>query len=298
VSNPATSMRLIVDGDGSVWSAYDDALLQRWGYPDPDFDLPSFAVRNLGAIDVSVNDNGIAVHFRWLTVKADALSGAIQLLEQLPPRSVTLRCEADGSSEQNFIDPTEAVAWIQSNRTLWIGTGARSVVTSPRKLNALSSRSLSRIEAADDSLALMFKKWRLSHGRFSEDVVNFLVRYNLLERAVITRQNPGSDVVFEHVGSGITLYDRSNPDWTYMIAGKPVVAQPDKEYGRWVAGIFHDVTERREPAFDHVDAVVRDDRGAGRFRYDRLLLPWESGGDSRLVTSLSFKTDPDALLTA
>lgn len=291
--------RLIVDGDGSIWSAYDDELVRRWGYPDPDFDLPSFAVRNLGAIDVSISDAGILVKFRWLTVKAEALAGAIQLLGQFPPRAVTIRCEAETWSDHHFVDPAEATNWIQANRTLWVGSGgARSVVTSPRKLNALSSRSLSKIEAADDSLALMFKKWRLAHGRFSEDVVSFLVRYSLLDRAVITRQRPGSDIVFEHVGSSITLYDRSNPDWTYMIAGKPVVAQPDKEYGRWVATIFKDVSERREPAFDHVDAVVRDGRGAGRFRYDRLLLPWESGDESRLVTSLSFKTDPDALLQA
>jgi hypothetical protein len=293
-----TGMRLIVDCDGSVWSAYDETLVQRWGYPDPDFDLPSFAVRNLGAIDVAVDDDGILVKFRWLTVKADALAGAIQLLEQFPKRSVTIRCETETWSDHSFLDPAEAISWIQANRTLWLGNGARSIVTSPRKLNSLSSRSLSKIEAADDSLALMFKKWRLAHGRFSEEVVDFLVRYSLLDRAVITRQRPGSEIVFEHVGASITLYDRSNPDWTYMIAGKPVMSQPDQEYGRWVAGIFQDVSERREPAFDHVDAVVRDGRGAGRFRYDRLLLPWESGGESRLVTSLSFKTDPDALLQA
>lgn len=291
-------MRLIVDRDGSVWSAYDESLVERWGYPEPDFDLPSFAVRNLGAVDILVDEQQTTITFRWLTVKAEALAGAVQMLEQIPPREVIVRCETHSWTDQRFLSPAEAISWIAANRTLWLGASSRSVITTPRKLNALSDRPLSRIEDGDDSLALLFKKWRLTHGRFSEDVVTFLVRFGMLDRAVITRQKPGDEIIFEHVGSGITLYNHVDPDWTYTIAGQPVVAQPDQEYGQWVASIFRDVSDRRQPAFDHVDAVVRDGQGAGRFRYDRLLLPWESADESRLVTSLSFKTDPDAVLQA
>lgn len=292
------SMRLIVDSDGSVWSAYDEKLVERWGYPDPDFDLPSFAVRNMGAIDISADEKNATVTFRWLTVKSDALASATQVLSQLPPSSVTVRCETTSWTDHSFPDPAAAADWIKANRTLWLGTGARSVVAMPRQLNSLSARTLSRIEGSDDSLALMFKKWRLAQGRFSEDVVNFLVRFGMHDRAVITRQHPGDDILFEHVGARITLYDRGNPDWTYMASGRPVADQPDPEYGRWAAALFRDVLDRREPSFDHVDAVVRDGQGAARFRYDRLLLPWESDNEARLVTSLSFKTDPDALLQA
>ncbi len=294
----AGTMRMIVDSDGSVWSAYDEKLVERWGYPDPDFDLPSFAVRNMGAIDISVAEENVTITFRWLTVKPDALVSACQFLGQLPPRAVTIRCETHTWTDQAFADPDGAVAWLNANRTLWLGASVRSVVTSPRNLTALSDRSLSRIEDSDDRLALMFKKWRLSQGQFSEDVVNFLVRFSMLDRAMIARQQRGGNLVFEHVGHGMTLYDRANPDWTYMISGRPVDDQPDRAYGRWTAEMYKDVMDRRQPVFEHVDAVVRDGRGAARFRYDRILLPWQSSDSVDLITGLSFKTNPDALVQA
>jgi hypothetical protein len=293
------TMRLIIDRDGSVWSAYDEKLVERWGYPDPDFDLPSFAVRNLGAIDVTVDEEQITLKFRWLTVKSDALGGVLQLLGQLPPRPVSVHCETETWTEQSFLDPGEAINWITANRTLWVGNGAvRSVVTSPRQLNALSDRSLSRIEDSEDRLALMFKKWRLVQGLFSEDVVNFFVRFGMLDRAFIARKRDDGSVVFEHVGPSITLYNRGNPDWTYTATGRPVVDQPDRAYGRWTESMFNDALARRTPTFDHVDAVVRDGSGASRFRYDRLLLPWTSSDQVDILTGLSFKTNPDSMMHA
>jgi len=292
------AMRLIVDSDGSVWSAYDEKLVERWGYPDPDFDLPSFAIRNLGAIDIRVEEQEVTISFRWLTVKSDALISASQVLSQLPPRAVIVRCETSSWTDHSFADPESAIEWINANRALWLGANARSVVTSPRKLTALSDRSLSRIEDSDDRLALMFKKWRMSQGRFSDEIPAFLVRFGLLDRTAVARDSTPGDLVWEHFGTRITLYNRTNPDWSYFVAGRPVADQPDQEYGRYASGIFRDILDRRQPTFDHIDAVVRDGSEAARFRYDRLLLPWESSNDTRIITSLSFKTDPDTVVAA
>lgn len=292
------TMRLIVDRDGSVYSAYDEKLVERWGYPEPDFDLPSFAVRNLGAIDVLVEPQHIVITFRWVTVKHEALAGVTQLLGQLPTREVRICVDANSWTEQSFANPEAATAWLQSNRTLWLGQSERSVVTTPRTLRTLAERPLSKIEGPDDRLSLLFKKWRLMRGEFTEDIVMFFVQHGMIDRAIVANQRNEGDLAYQHVGADIKLYDREHPDWTYTAAGRPVSEQPDREYGRWAAAIYSDVIERREPAFDHVDAIVRDGNAVSRFRYDRLLLPWQLSSGAKVITGLSFGVSAEPVAAA
>lgn len=288
--------RYLIDKGGDVTPAYEEGLAAKFGYPMPDFDLPSFAVRNFGAIDLEVGTKQITVRFRWLTVTPAAIEVLIETLLRNPPTaSVTIHCEMERWIEQGFSSPEQAVAWIMANRELWVGTGARNVITTPRSLKSLSDRSLSHLDHHDDRLALMFKKWRLAHGMFSGDMTEFLVRHSLLDRTVITFQRPEGDPAFEYVGSGVTIYEGANPEWTYTVAGRPMTEQPDPEFGRWSANIYSNVMNESQPTFDHVDAVVRHGKGTGRFRYDRLLLPWVSNGGTRVVTGLSFKTNPDSM---
>lgn len=258
--------------------------------------MASFAVRNFGAIDLEIDPKTVTIRFRWLTVTPAAIDVLIETLLRNPrTASVAIHCEMENWIERGFSSPEEAAAWITANRELWVGTGARNVITTPRSLKSLSDRSLSHLDHGDDRLALMFKKWRLAHGMFSGEMTEFLVRHNLLDRTVITFQRPEGDPAFEYVGSGVTIYEGANPEWTYTVAGRPMTDQPDPEFGKWSSSIYSNVMHQAEPTFDHVDAVVRYGKGTGRFRYDRLLLPWVSGSGTRVVTGLSFKTNPDAM---
>lgn len=288
--------RYLIDKGGDIAPAYDEGLTAKFGYPLPDFDLASFAVRNFGAIDLEIDPKTVTIRFRWLTVTPAAIDVLIETLLRNPrTASVAIHCEMENWIERGFSSPEEAAAWITANRELWVGTGARNVITTPRSLKSLSDRSLSHLDHGDDRLALMFKKWRLAHGMFSGEMTEFLVRHNLLDRTVITFQRPEGDPAFEYVGSGVTIYEGANPEWTYTVAGRPMTDQPDPEFGKWSSSIYSNVMHQAEPTFDHVDAVVRYGKGTGRFRYDRLLLPWVSGSGTRVVTGLSFKTNPDAM---
>lgn len=284
------SMRLIIDGDGSVWSAYDEALVARWGYPDPDFDLPSFAVRNLGAVDVVVDADTVTLRLRWLTLKPDALAGAAQVLLRFNTHRVIVACEADGWTEQTFPAPEAAIEWLYAHSGQARGADARSIQTSPRQLKTLSDRSLSRVEESEDKLALLFKKWRLARGTFSADMVEMLVRFGLIDRTIIvTESSSDKSLVFEHVGAGFQLYEKSDSTWNMRAQGLRVTDQLDPEFGRWVDRTYRDVIEQSQPRFDFVDAVIQA-RGSEPYRwdYDRLLLPWHSGDGVRVVTGVSF----------
>jgi hypothetical protein len=288
-------MRLIVDSDGSVWSAYDEKLLERWGYPDPDFDLPSFAVRNLGAIDVRLDESTINVSFRWLTVKPEALTAVMELLPRLPPHEVKIRCEAGTWVEETFGTAAEAAEWIKANDILSRGGVGRNMLTKPRHLRALSERPLAKIEEPDDRLALMFKKWRLAHGRFDGDTATFLVRFGLIDRTlVVSESDSNRELFFEHVGAGFALYENTDDSWIYRAQGLRVTDQLDPDFGRWIDHTYHDVLDVGTPRFDYVDTVIQA-RGAEpyRFCYDRLLLPWQNGEGRRVITGTSYNRQVD-----
>jgi hypothetical protein len=283
-------MRLIIDGDGSIWSAYDENLLQRWGYPDPDFDLPSFAVRNLGAIDVYVGPEQTRVTFRWQTVKPDALASGLELLGRLPERSVVVRAEAGTWTEETFSSPEYAADWIKANSVLVRSGSSRNMLTKPRHLRALSERPLARIEEPDDRLALIFKKWRLSHGRFNSDIASFLVSFGLIDRTLVVSESKSNhELFFEHVGSAFALYEKHDQSWIFQAQGLRVSDQLDPDFGRWIDTTYRGVLDECQPRFDYVDTVIQA-RGAEpyRFCYDRLLLPWQGPDGVNLISGTSY----------
>jgi|GEM_PF-1473947 len=284
------TMHLIIDSDGSTFSAYDETLVARWGYPDPDFDLRSFAVRNLGAIDVLVEAEQVTLTFRWLMVRPVALDSLIELLGRLPSRPVLVRTEAGTWIEQSLPTPEEAAEWVTANRALARGSVARNMITTPRHLRALSDRSLSKIDDVEDRLSLMFKKWRLSHGLFNADIASFLVRFGMFDRTVIVaKSHNDNSLLFEHVGSAFALYENSDSAWNFRAQGMPVVDQPDPDFGRWIDDTYRGVLDGQKPRFDYVDTVIQA-RGANpyRFCYDRLLLPWQSADGTMVLTGTSY----------
>lgn len=290
--------RFLVDKNGDVTPAFDEQLTEKFGYPMPDFDLPSYAVRNLGAIDIDLQEAHAVVRFRWLTVTREALETCARVLLDFSARDITVHCETDGWVEQHFATADDAVVWLGDIGHQTPGATERRAsphfVIQPQNLKAIANRPLNRLEEAEDHFSLFFKKWRISQGQFSSDVTESFVRFGDIDRAVIASERPDGKIVFEHIGARITIYDRADDAWTFRLNGRPVAEQLDQEYGRHVESVFRHALDRGEPQYDHIDAVIQDGRGPMRFRYNRLLLPWQVGANRRLLTSLSFKTEPDA----
>jgi hypothetical protein len=290
--------RFLVDKNGDVTPAFDEQLTEKFGYPMPDFDLPSYAVRNLGAIDIDLEDTRTIVRFRWLTVTREAIEACARLLLDLSASNISIHCEAAEWTEQQFATAEDAVAWLGDSQHTTLEANQRRAtphfVIQPQNLKALASRPLNRLEEPEDHFSLFFKKWRISQGQFSTDVTESFVRFGDIDRAVIASERTDGRICFEHIGARITVYNRADDAWTFRLSGRPIGDQFDHEYGRQVESVFRRALDMQEPQYDHVDAVIQDGRGPVRFRYNRLLLPWQHGSSSRILTSLSFKTAPDS----
>ncbi len=291
--------RFLIDTNGDVAPAFDEQLTEKFGYPMPDFDLPSYAVRNLGAIDLDIQDTHTVIRFRWLTVTSSALEACGRLLLDLSAHNISVHCEAGEWSEQHFETAEDTIAWLgETQRAMGGRRASPHFVIQQQNLRSLANRPLNRLEEPEDHFSLFFKKWRISQGQFSSDVTDSFVRFGDIDRAVIASERQDGKLVFEHIGARITVYNRADDAWTFRLNGIPISEQFDREYGRHVEGVFRDALDRREPQYDHIDAVIHDGRGAMRFRYNRLLLPWMNGSNQRLLTSLSFKTEPDSPVNA
>jgi hypothetical protein len=285
--------RYLIDHKGKIWSHPAEGLGAALGYPNPDFDIWAYAIRNLGAVEVVCAADGLTVTMRTATAHAKAIHGAQQLLSTLEPQPVKLRYEIGTWIEETYDNPQQAAGRIESALHDAATTPNRvAFMSSPRKLAPLSEHRLNRIETADEKLGLMFKKWRLSQGRFDPETAAFLVRFGLFERtAVVTEKDTSGELVIEHVGAAFKLYTRYDDAWPLTASGNKLADQPDPDYGRWVDRTYRGVLDERQPRFEYVDAVIQA-RGAEpyRSRYDRLLLPWQDKQGARIVTGTSYQT--------
>jgi hypothetical protein len=282
--------RYLIDRHGRLWDPYDEQLLVLLGDPDPDYDILAYAVRNLGAIDVEVEAGRATLRLRRLTVTRLALEAVTDVLIRLPLSGVIIHCENEQRTEKSFASAPEAVAWIESNGVLTPGGGSQNLVATPRRIDALSERRLSKLDAPEDRLALIFKKWRMSQGKFNSDTGAFLIRFGLLDRTSVVSEAPDSrELIIEHAATSFVCYDNYDKSWNFLAQGKRLADQPDPNFGRWINDTYRNVLQQREPRFESVDAVVQP-QGAEpyRFRYNRLLLPWQNERGMNVLTGTSY----------
>src|SRR5512137_1902831 len=80
----------LIDDQGKVWFAGAPDLRRRLGYTDPDFDLPAYAVRNLGYVLVRERGNSVHVSLRPVLVRPPALAGLFSPLAAAAPERLLL----------------------------------------------------------------------------------------------------------------------------------------------------------------------------------------------------------------
>ncbi|HTY66085.1 MAG TPA: hypothetical protein VMH36_05510 [Alphaproteobacteria bacterium] len=294
--------RYLIDGQGHVWDPFDDQLLVVLGDPDPDYDLVSYAVRNLGFVDVAVPagpEDVTTIRLREVAVTAPALLATSELIARLPVGPVVIISSNEHWTEQRFDTPSSAVAWLLDRvNSDSVAVHFSDIAVVPQDLSRLSNRRLNALEQNDDRLALFFKKWRIASGRYSYDTTEFMVNFGLLDRAALARPSHSGAIVWDHLGHKLNMYERDDKTWHLTLVGCPVDQQNDSNYGTFVNKTFRETLESRQPRLDHVDAVIRNRTGAHRSRYDRLILPWETEDGSKIISTLSYKTDRDLDLGA
>jgi hypothetical protein len=274
------SLSCLIDDQGKVWYAGAPDLRRRLGYPDPDFDLPAYAVRNLGYVKVRQRRGSAHVSLRPSLVRPPALAGLFYHLAEAMPDRLLLSYLLRDWQHELIRSAHEAMLRLEDL------VCAASVRHPPSTYLVQRHPLAPRRHSAMESLSPLLAVWHLTSGRYPDRLVDMLATLGLRERAVVHRNPAGTDrLIFDHRGTAFSHYP---PSWNLLAVGRDIEDQPDRAYAARTAATYRAVLQENEPRFEAVDAVITtpgDDML--RSRYDRLILPWCGSDGDRFVTGVS-----------
>ncbi len=274
-------LTMMVTGEGE-WLIQDSAeFLAALGDPEPDYDAPAFAVKNLGFIRFQILDNSVIevdLHPRntqlpaLLAVQQQILSSRVKLfrikyLESSWHSEITISAEQAISRLSELCSPEVPLP-----------TSERFFVE-PRDYSEL-------LNSDEGRLRPLAQKWRMSFGHFDPSVISFAIKHQLLSGMMVVGVQPrAKDPIFRFIGDEHNWLGQS---YHVVGIGEKVENQPDKEFGSWVSEFYKSVASSGQPRYDLVTALVQYQGETGRprraVRYERLLLPWKTPTDEVFVT--------------
>jgi hypothetical protein len=246
-----------------------------------DYDPLSYAVRNLGFVLIVERPGFLRLRLRPLLVSSRAVAATFySLAERRPARSAIAwfdeiwHDELCGAPRQLYRRLTEI-----------LHSSARSVVAEPY---LATRRSLDAVlNPPGHPFAPLLKSW-LAGSR--DELLAGAQRQGLWERAMVAEQDPATGVFrFRHSGGSIQLY---GAEWRDRAVGVRVSEQPDGAYGHWIEQGCAAVNEAGAARVELVHAAVTGSDGEiRRWRYERLMLPFQAADGRRVVMSISAR-DP------
>lgn len=269
-------MDFLITSDGDWLVAGSKEVEARIGYDDPDFDLTSFAVKNLGFIQVSwASPTNVCIRFHPDQVAPGALGGLKGRRDTFGDAGIEINWLTSSWQSRQFTDAGAALAHVEAL------TASATMLKSRYRATPLDIQELGKAQAIP--LKLMLQKWRVSFRRFGESVIPFAMQHGLFSRlAIVGVKQREPDPVFRFLGDGFApLYGEA---FVANAPGEKVENQPDKEYALWLRDFYRDVAQRNEPRYDVVDAVLPQAKRGPFLRYERLLLPWETPSGEIFVT--------------
>lgn len=241
----------------------------------------AYAVRNLGFVLVIDRPDFLRLRLRPLLVSSRTVAALFYwLAERRPSRSAiawfddTWHDEVCGGSKQLYNRLAEVLHGSTGNPL------AEPYLATRRSMDTI-------LDPPGHPFAPLLKVW-LRGSR--EDLLAIAQQQGLWQRAMVAERDPATGgFCFRHSGGSIQLY---GAEWSAKAAGRRLSEQPDAAYGRWIEQGCAAVDESRTARVELVHASVV---GAGgqvrRWRYERLLLPFEAADGRRVVMSISAR-DP------
>ena len=281
----------LIDDRGRQCDVLPGAVEALLDYPDADFDIIDYAMRNLGWIIVTRSRRFGTIHakFRPLTTSLEAVGTLYTLVSNPFWKTVTFEYDLFGWITETYEDDRAACS-----RLAFI---VKSVVEFFRHPPYTAvEKSLSCLEVEDASESKMFTSvldfWQERSGHLPEDLTHKMREIGILPRLILIGvDSSGSDGRFKYIGSGFTIYGEH---WPQEAIGRSIQEQPDRAYAARVTESCMRAAQSSEPRYAHVDACIgmpgEDPR---RSRYKCLKTPWRCCGEQYLMVTSVLTPDVD-----
>jgi len=255
------------------------------GDPNPDYDAPLFAVKNLGFIKFQILDGSIVeIELHPSNVQLPALLAVQQQLLSSQVRLFRIKYfETSWHSEIMTASEPAISRLSELCAPAFEPSVTDRFLVEPRDYSTLFSDTHS-------PLRFMAQKWRMSLGYFDPGVIPFAIKHQLFSlMAIAGIKARGGDPVFRFIGDGFNWLQN---EYQFYGIGERIENLPDKEYGGWLSEFYKSVATSGQPRYDIVTAAIQTDlriRKPYVTRYERLLLPWKTRSDEIFVTLSSKK---------
>lgn len=253
------------------------------GDPEPDYDAPAFAVKNLGFIKIQVIEQSIVeIEMHPRNVEITALLAVQQQVVSSNVNLFRIRYfDTDWHSE------ISSSAEHTVSRLSELCTPAFNPPQQERFV--VETRDFSTVLDDDDHwFRPMAQKWRVSFGQFDPGVISIAVSKQLLSRMMIIGVTRDQDPVWRFIGEG---HKWLGGQYHHRGLGEKVENMPDKDYGSWVSEFYRSVARAGQPRYDVINGPIRYEDELGRpqkvINYERMLLPWKTPSNEILVTMCS-----------
>lgn len=259
-----TMTTIIFDDGGKAWDYDAPDLRVALHCPTPDFDFRRYITETLGFVALTRAQRAARLHLKPGISSPIGLAAALFALMDDPPERLVLSHPDDVCGDEVFVDLRRALDRVAEIMR------ARSPAVPSRFLH--EEQPITALLRGKTPLSALL--WRWCDSGATHDPCD---DHDLLDRIVRGRfmivEGTGASMRIIEVGGGFLAYDER---WVRQAHGRPVEHQPDYEYGVWVRQFYEWVVTRREPHYNHVDALIRRPHvnDVIRARYRRLLLPF------------------------
>ncbi len=259
---------IILDDHGRAWDARSPALRSLLHCSLPDFDFPTYLIKNLGFVAVTkIAPDAARIRFRPETASETSIAAALYCVADMGIER-TIISHPDQFAERLFPSLAQTIAYIAEKIAASHQQPCSAFTSRERPVDILAN--------TDGTLSSLFAQWTDSKQIYNSATLADVLPESLRARFMLVEPVNGRLTITD-VGSGFEIFGET---WQENARGLPMEEQPDYDYGRWVQGIYRRVMETRLPRLDEVDATVRRPHRNDRvhFRYRRLILPFTCKG--------------------
>lgn len=274
-----TGMSLfLLDDQGEMWRGDSRRLRIAFDTPFSGGEFIEYSVKNLGFVAINVYGASCQIRLRPTFVTQKAFATLIDWLgESRIERAVLTLFDAAWRDE--LVQSSKAIGRLEEV-VLGCSNG--------RHNDLLSKELPVQARESPPLIADLLASWPHLVNNYTTDVLLRLIGTAFDQRFVAVKQSPHlGKLVFHQFGESMyTQYDV----WRTCAIGAPLQEQPDRTYGRWIAGAYREAASLEMPRQDAVDAIIRCPVAGGRqrFRYRRVIFPMQATGTDITFLAGSF----------
>lgn len=291
---PRLPIHVIYDENGRVWPAGSHEFRDLLGASAAtDFDMASFAVRNLGWIEIRHEPGRVHVRLVPRMAQMKALDSLYDLLTSLPTLAVVLHIRNDQAWDEEAcasgLEAAERISALVSKVEL---LGTQRFVALRRPLSVLFRDKHSNL------VDILYRTRELEQGNDLGAIVRFAEADPSGKTGFavgVSGQGHGKRTGWStgHIGRNIVCYTEEE---RRSLVGTDIRKGPDRDYGGWCQLAYDRAEAAGEPVVEDVRALILQRRAPPmELCYRRLLFPFKNAAGKIFVLCTS---DPTQLQAA